>query len=222
MLLRARVSSPTRCCGSNSGYFDEAAEFKPLLHLWSLAVEEQFYILWPLALWFCGWLRRPLWAAALALGGLSFALCVHLSGDDRVAAFYFVFSRIWELLLGGMLALVAPRLARLTGARAHGLALVGAALIVVSLRLIDSSQAFPGWRALGPTLGATFLIAAGPRAFVNTWVLSLRPIVALGKISYPLYLWHWPLLTFERIREEDTSGLRCVGGSSCCRSVLPN
>ena len=188
------------------GYFDEAAEFKPLLHLWSLAVEEQFYIFWPLALWFCGWLQRPLWAAALALGGLSFALCIHLSGDDRVAAFYFVFSRIWELLLGGMLALVAPRLPRPRGTYAHGMALVGAALIVVSLKLIDSSQAFPGWRALGPTLGATLLIAAGPRAFVNTWLLSLRPMIALGKISYPLYLWHWPLLTFERIREEAVVG----------------
>jgi peptidoglycan/LPS O-acetylase OafA/YrhL len=189
-----------------SGYFDEAAEFKPLLHLWSLAVEEQFYILWPLALWFCARLRRPLCAAALVLGGLSFALCLQLSGDDRVAAFYFVLSRIWEPLLGGMLALVAPRLPRLTGASAHGVALIGAALIVVSLKLIDSSQAFPGWRALGPTVGATLLIAAGPRAFVNARLLSLRPMVALGKISYPLYLWHWPLLTFERIRDEDALG----------------
>ena len=201
MWQRARVFSPTLFCGPRSGYFDEAAEFKPLLHLWSLAIEEQFYILWPLALWICGRLRRPLWALALGLAGASFALNLYLSANNPVADFYFVFSRIWELLLGGMLALLAPRLPSLVAPQAHAVAAIGAALIVVSLLSTDARQAYPGWRALGPTLGAALLIAAGQRAFVNSWLLSLRPMIALGKISYPLYLWHWPLLAFERIRE---------------------
>jgi peptidoglycan/LPS O-acetylase OafA/YrhL len=186
---------------SQAGYFDEAAEFKPLLHLWSLAIEEQFYILWPLALYACARLRRPLWALAIVCAALSFALNLYLSEVDRVADFYLVFSRIWELLLGAALALTIPDALYERPALANGAAAIGLALVAASLMLIDNTQPFPGWRALAPTLGATLLIAAGPHALVNARLLSDRLMVALGKISYPLYLWHWPLLAFARIRE---------------------
>ena len=184
-----------------TGYFDETAEFKPLLHLWSLAIEEQFYIIWPLAVYLCARLRRPLWMLAVGFAAASFALNLHLSEVDRVADFYSVFSRIWELLIGAALALTVPTALHARPALANGAAAIGVALIVASLILIDRAQPFPGWRALGPTLGAMLLIAAGPHALINARVFSNRLMIAIGKISYPLYLWHWPLLAFARIRE---------------------
>lgn len=184
-----------------SGYFDEAAEFKPLLHLWSLAIEEQFYILWPLALYVCARLRRPLWALAVACGAASFALNLYLAQTDQAADFYFVFSRIWELLIGAALALTVPNALHARQRLANAAAAIGLALIVGGLTFIDSAHPFPSWRALAPTLGATLLIAAGPGALINARLLSNRVAVAIGKISYPLYLWHWPLIAFARIRE---------------------
>ena len=184
---------------SETGYFDEAAVYKPLLHLWSLAVEEQFYIIWPSALYFCARFRRPLWAIAVVFAGASFALNLYLSETDGVADFYFIFSRIWELLIGALLAVTAPSALHGRSALANGAATIGAALVVAGLLLIDDSHPFPGWRALAPTLGAVLVIAAGPRAIVNARLLSNRLMVAIGKISYPLYLWHWPLLAFARL-----------------------
>jgi peptidoglycan/LPS O-acetylase OafA/YrhL len=183
---------------SEAGYFDEAASYKPLLHLWSLAIEEQFYLLWPGALWLWARWRRPLWPLAAACTAASFALNLYLSATDQVADFYFIFSRIWELLLGAALALAAPAALEGRARLANGAAAIGVALIVASLLLTTAAQPFPGWRALGPTLGATLLIAAGPGAVFNARVLSARPMVAIGKISYPIYLWHWPLLVFAR------------------------
>jgi len=191
---------------SESGYFDEAAEYKPLLHLWSLAVEEQFYVIWPLALYICVRFGRSLWALALLFAGASFALNLYLSAADPVAGFYFVFSRIWELLIGGALALIAPTALATRPALANLAAMFGLALIVLSLHLIDAAQPFPGWRALGPTFGAALLIAAGPTALINQRILSLAAMVAIGRISYPLYLWHWPLLSFARTLEGGNVG----------------
>jgi peptidoglycan/LPS O-acetylase OafA/YrhL len=183
---------------SEAGYFDEAAVFKPLLHLWSLAVEEQFYIVWPLALFLCARFRRPFWPLALAFAGASFALNLYLSKVDDVADFYFIFSRIWELLIGALLAVTIPSALHDRTRLANVAATMGVALIVAGLLLIDSTQLFPSWRALAPTLGAVLIIAAGPHAFLNARLLSNRLMVAIGKISYPLYLWHWPLLVFAR------------------------
>ena len=186
---------------AQAGYFDQAAEFKPLLHLWSLAVEEQFYIIWPLALYLCARLRGSLGALAIGFAAASFALNLYLSAVDPVADFYFVFSRIWELLIGAALALTAVDARRLPPKLADAAAALGLALIVAGVLVFYAAQPFPGWRALAPTLGAALVIAAGPAAFVNARLLSARATVAIGKISYPIYLWHWPLLAFARIRE---------------------
>jgi peptidoglycan/LPS O-acetylase OafA/YrhL len=192
---------------SEAGYFDKAAALKPLLHLWSLGIEEQFYLVWPLLLW-VAWRRR--WNMGMVVGGVtaaSLAGCIWLTGVDATAAFYSPMTRFWELGIGAMTA-IGVRSSTTSGPRpwsvdpralAHALSLLGAALVIAGLFLLDEGQPFPGWRAAVPTLGATLLIAAGPGAVVNRSILSLRPAVWIGLISYPLYLWHWPLLSFQNI-----------------------
>jgi len=200
----------------DAGYFDAAAESKPLLHLWSLGVEEQYYLVWPLLLFV---LRRHIhrvlpMVAAFAVA--SFALNVFLVQRDPTATFYLPQTRFWELMLGGMLAYVRVfgptdggrrarpllRAVRAALARApvrNALATAGALLVATALLVLDESSAFPGSWALLPTVGTTLLIAAGPDAWLNRRVLAHRGFVYIGLISYPLYLWHWPLLTYARL-----------------------
>jgi peptidoglycan/LPS O-acetylase OafA/YrhL len=209
---------------SESGYFDNSADTKPLLHLWSLGIEEQFYILWPLLLWLA-WKRKFKLTVAIALvAGAS--LFLHLRGinGDAVAAFYSPQTRFWELLCGSLLALVllhpngaydAPgsRLAAWAaktlrreplenGGRtlANVLSVVGCVLLVYGLwhENRDSIR----WTVV-PVLGAALMIWAGAHAWINRTVLSNRVLVWFGLISFPLYLWHWPLLSFARIAEGD-------------------
>jgi len=184
------------------GYFDTAAETKPLLHLWSLGIEEQFYILWPVIL-LLGWrLRAKLLALAAVLAAASFAVNLFGIGHDATAAFYSPASRAWELLLGAGLACLGLRTpAQRPALDPNLLAWAGAILLVSGLALIQRTDPFPGWRALLPALGALLLIAAGPQAWFNRTVLGSRALVWVGLLSYPLYLWHWPLLTFARIVE---------------------
>ena len=190
---------------SEAGYFDPAAHSKPLLHLWSLGIEEQFYIAWPLLTW-VAWRFRSgaLVLVATVLAG-SFAANLAGIGDDAVATFYSPLTRAWELAAGGLLAWTVLR-GRLPahGFRppvAQGLSTAGLAAIAASLVVIDSTRPFPGaWAAL-PVLGAVALIAAGPQAWFNRHVLARPAVVWVGLISYPLYLWHWPLLFV--VREPD-------------------
>lgn len=199
---------------SESGYFDKAAIAKPLLHLWSLGVEEQFYIFWPVLLALAWRLRANLLLVAGAIAIASFGANLYATSAAPAAAFYSPWTRFWELMIGAMLACLAlhrpawnlaqrPRLA--SAASIAGLALL--ALGIVFAR----EKGFPGWQALLPTAGAALLIVAGPGAAVNRRVLSRGAFVAIGLISYPLYLWHWPLLSFPRIvHGELGAGMRAV------------
>lgn len=180
---------------SESGYFDADAATKPLLHLWSLGLEEQFYIVWPLLLWAAYKLRANVLAVAVALAAASLALEALLIQHDATAAFYSPPARFWELLAGAMLAM------RKRAVRSNSLSFAGAALIGTGLALITERSAFPGWWAALPVTGAALIIAAGPDAWLNRRLLSNRVMVWFGCISYPLYLWHWPLLAFARILE---------------------
>src|ERR1700730_14791875 len=202
-----------------SGYFDTTAELKPLLHLWSLGIEEQFYILWPLLL-VLTWKYRAQWLLLVAIAGASFVLNVARLGSHPVATFYLLPTRLWELALGGILAraqlpgvtlpesftrllhfggsFVRPDLAAAATRRRVGAAL-GLGLLAVSIGALDSHGLFPGWWAAGPTIGTLLLIAAGEDTWINRHVLGNQPMVFIGQISYPLYLWHWPLLSFTRI-----------------------
>lgn len=187
-----------------SGYFDQSVEFKPLLHLWSLGIEEQFYILWPLLLWLAYKRNNAYLALILTLGLISFAIDVQQTRVDSVAAFYLPFSRFWELLLGAMVAVATLRTGQSLGAKGNSsffASITGMILIAAGLLTIDRTRAFPGWWALLPTAGTALVIWAGPRAWLNRVVLSNRILVWFGLISFPLYLWHWPVLSFLRIFE---------------------
>jgi peptidoglycan/LPS O-acetylase OafA/YrhL len=196
-----------------TGYFDAAAELQPLLHLWSLGIEEQFYLLWPLLL-VAAARYKMMWQAALIVLAASFLCNIALVGAAPAAAFYLPFSRAWELAIGALLALAPYRPRSLSvrwGNRLHAVyalhrsrvcnaaALLGLILLLFAAALIDGERPFPGWWALMPTTATALMIFAGPDAAINRILLSHRTLVAIGLISYPLYLWHWPLLVFTRI-----------------------
>ncbi len=183
------------------GYFAPGIDTLPLMHLWSLSIEEQFYVAWPLLLALgVRWARWPWLLLFLVLS--SFLFNVYSVYGDGLAAFYSPLARCWELAAGGLLASVSlPGRMRMVG---NGVSVAGALLLLAALLLIDKEKYFPGWWALLPVVGTVLLIAAGPKAWLNAKLLSHRYVVAVGLISYPLYLWHWPLLSFARILEEAT------------------
>jgi peptidoglycan/LPS O-acetylase OafA/YrhL len=194
-----------------AGYFDAAAETKTLLHLWSLAVEEQFYLIWPLLLWVAWKMRlKAVWVVVLLLIA-SFAWNVSKIHSQPVATFYLPFSRFWELLAGALLAVLAinqtdadaskssKKLRIKTSAFVQNLiALAGFLLIASAIYLLTKDKRFPGWWSVLPVLGSYLVISAGQQAWFNRVVLSNRVMVSIGLVSYPLYLWHWPLLAFLR------------------------
>ena len=193
-----------------AGYFDNSGETKPLLHLWSLGVEEQFYILWPFLLWLL-WKRKPL-VLPLMLGfaAVSFFMNVSTVDTDPVAAFYSPLTRFWELICGGLLATAGRSNVTVRGRAADLLSVVGFSFLVYGFIVIDKGVGFPGAWAAVPVFGAVFMIGAGPDAWMNRVLLSNRLAVGIGLISYPLYLWHWPLLTYARIvqGEVPSAGVR--------------
>lgn len=185
-------------------YFSRAGEYAPLLHTWSLAVEEQFYIVFPPLLILLARLLRPrrLMALVAAICAVSFVYSAFLVAHQPEAAFFLSPGRAWELGLGALLALgLAPRLGN--DWLREALAVAGLAAIVAAAVLFRHGTPFPGYAALAPCLGAAALIHTGVRGpgQRQTWVartLSLRPVVFVGLISYSLYLWHWPILVFLR------------------------
>ena len=182
-----------------SGYVDNEAATKPLLHLWSLAIEEQFYIFWPLMLAFI-WKRK--WSflyITLGLAVVSFATNIYFSENDPTADFYSPGSRFWELMVGGILAYIQLHRPELLKSNREAQSVLGFAFLAAGLIFINKGVAFPGWWALLPTLGAFFIISAGPTTWLNRNLLANRAMVGIGLISYPLYLWHWPLLSFAHI-----------------------
>jgi peptidoglycan/LPS O-acetylase OafA/YrhL len=177
-------------------YFAAPMEFYPLLHLWSLAVEEQFYIVMPiLILAVTKYVPRRLPHIIVALCVISFVTAEVMLHLHQKSVFYMMPFRFWELGLGAMLSLM-PAMTLSRAAREAGAAL-GLILLGASFWMISPDTLFPGAAALAPCLGAALLIAAGPQTRVNR-ALAFGPVVWVGLISYSLYLWHWPVLVFAR------------------------
>lgn len=212
---------------NESGYFDSSAETKPLLHLWSLGIEEQFYIVWPFLLWFAWHKNFNLFTVTIVVAIASFCLNVNGVVTDSVATFYSPQTRFWELQCGsllawmalyrkdsyatvkirldGWLAAVVYREAQQSDGKtlANVLSFLGITLLAYGFGIINKDLNFPGKWAVLPMLGAVLIISAGPNAWVNRIVLSNRLVVWIGLISFPLYLWHWPLLSFAQIIETE-------------------
>lgn len=189
---------------SESGYFDNDAQFKPLLHLWSLGVEEQYYLLWPLLAWIAWRLRLQVFLPVSLIIAASFFYNIYSVKLEPAAAFYLPVTRFWELMLGSFLAsAVLAKSDWLDACNSHAnwLSFLGAILIGFGIYFLSSEMLFPGWLALIPVSGAGLLIVAGPNALVNRRILSSKIAIWIGLISYPLYLWHWPIISFIRIVE---------------------
>ncbi len=182
--------------GELSQYFAPEAQSLTLLHTWSLAVEEQFYLLWPLTL-FAAYKFFPGkrgWPVFLLLWACAFALSVFMAEHAAKAAYYLLPARAYELMLGAGIALYARELPRLSLPMAQFLATLGLALVLATALLLPNSAHFPGYNALWPTLGTAMMIYAGQQ-HAQTFVaraLSVPIMVWLGGLSYSLYLWHWP------------------------------
>jgi peptidoglycan/LPS O-acetylase OafA/YrhL len=194
-------------------YFAQGLEPSPVLHLWSLAIEEQFYVVWPGLMLAVTWIFRRrghsvrpiLWVAVIAIFVGSLIYGIVLTDDKPAFAYFSTFARAWELGLGAALALIGTvKLPRL-GAAALGWA--GVAAIVYASFAFTGETSFPGTAALVPTLGAAALILSGTALAATAggvtglkagagWVLSLRPVRYVGRISYSWYLWHWPFIVF--------------------------
>ena len=189
---------------TKAGYFALNARFIPLLHLWSLSIEEQFYLIWPALLLILLKARRLLAPAIGAILLASAAFCLFKTNTDPTAAFYSLSTRAWELALGALLAqrevfakspLASPRAAE-AGAS------LGILMMLGGIALIHEGDPWPGWRALIPTLGCALVIAS-PGSKIGRIVLGNRLAQFFGLISYPLYLWHWPLLSAAHLRLGD-------------------
>ena len=189
-----------------TGYFEADSYSKPLLHLWSLGVEEQFYLIWPIVIWICVRARLRVLPVAVFLAGCSFFVCYYRLGLSEAGAFYLPHTRFWELSVGSIAAIAGPAIVAwfdgpttlaknilATALSATGIVLVGAGVV-----LIKSDRFFPNPLALLPTVGAACILCAGETNVVNRWVLGNPLARAVGLVSYPLYLWHWPLLVFAR------------------------
>lgn len=191
----------------NSGYFAPSTELMPLLHTWSLAVEEQYYILFPLFLILCWRLGRT-WLSLLMLACIagSFALAEWLSHARPSAAFYLIPTRVWELLAGALLALWAYGRTPRKGALHQAASIAGLLAILAAIALFDKTTPWPGIWALAPVLGTVAIIWGGGETIVAR-ALAWRPMVGMGLISYAAYLWHQPLFAFARLRGDPTPAL---------------
>ena len=187
-----------------AGYFGVAAETKPLLHTWSLAVEEQFYMLFPLLVIVLWKLPRRFFATALGVLALaSLALSHYTSSVAPSANFYWSPTRIWELLVGVLLATAernGPLHPRVAAGLSGSLAFLGLAAVIASFFAFDRSTPFPGLYAVLPVVGTVLILAFGRETTLVGRILGTPPLVGIGLISYSAYLWHQPLFAFARLR----------------------
>jgi peptidoglycan/LPS O-acetylase OafA/YrhL len=207
---------------NESGYFDTSASLKPLLHLWSLAVEEQIYLVFPPLVLFALWMRWPMVLVLAVLLIASFAANLFMAGRSVSADFFLTPFRAWEFLAGAILAWIHDRRGQSSERSWLGEAAswAGVLLLAAGMAWITDREPYPGWRAVVPVVGTLLVIAAGRSASFNRWALSLAPVVWVGLISYPLYLFHWPLISFVHIIKGATPDPKLIAAAVALSFVL--
>ncbi len=184
---------------NESGYFDSQSYLKPLLHLWSLGIEEQFYILWPVVILLCfrrGNLKRNILLSCALIFIISYMVSILTISNDGGANYYSPASRFWELMAGAIISTL--KFMGINTSRSRFMSSVGILTIFMSIAFINEKMAFPGYIAIFPIIGASLIIASDGNDRMASKLLSLKPFIFIGLISYPLYLWHWPVYSFYR------------------------
>ncbi|WP_051308907.1 acyltransferase family protein [Desulfogranum japonicum] len=211
---------------NEAGYFDIVSEAKPLLHLWSLSVEEQFYLIWPLFLLLCHRFRISISIFISTSIVFSFGCSLYLAQHDIDILFFHPLARFWELMFGALLAYWHYNQKsnasewRLALPWAHQLISTFSLLtIIISLFLIDGNMPHPGPGGVVLIVATTLFIGCGEKSFGNR-LLSARLLVWIGLISYPLYLWHWPILSYIRIMEGGTPSVAVLWVAAALSIIL--
>ncbi|EOX3278246.1 acyltransferase family protein [Escherichia coli] len=195
---------------SESGYFDSSSELKPLLHIWSLGVEEQFYLIWPIALIaIYRFSKKPyVWIALVT--AVSFVACAFETKTNPSWAFYAPWFRLWELSIGALVYTLSSKIKHIEGGRSDVLSVIAVFILAYAIFNFHSDANFPGVKAAIPVVGSAILIGFCSNSFFSRYILSEKSMIYIGKISYPLYIWHWPILSFyfylspELTQQQDT------------------
>jgi len=192
-------------------YFAQDASNNPFIHFWSLSVEEQFYLVWPALLLLFTWMRpsrHGVFVAMAAVAAISFALCAWLTDVSQPWAFYFSPLRAWEFAFGGLASMALLNNWAWRSRYAPAIGWLGLALIAAAYLTVSDEYPFPGFIALGPAAGAVMVLLSGVRQsrIAPGAVLALPPVQWIGKLSYSLYLWHWPVIVYATMLAPDLTG----------------
>lgn len=198
---------------SERGYFGTATEFKPLIHTWSLAVEEQYYLFFPLLLIFFAGKRKIFRPLLVLMLSVSFVFCVWLVRIHQDSAFFLLPTRLWELLVGSIVAIILfenkDRCSSVTiGKLASVAEVVGLLLILFSVFFYDKDTIFPSYTTLAPVLGTALIISCATSTSIVGKILAQRVLVFVGLLSYSAYLWHQPIFAFAKHYKQDISNLQ--------------
>ena len=183
-----------------ASYFDVSNEFKPLMHLWSLGIEGQFYLLWPVIFCFLLKYRKYLNTTIYLILAFSFLFNIFYIKNNEVLVFFSLFSRAWEFMVGAIISVNIVKIKNIVWRRKYKLlinilSLAALMTLILAIFYFNEVKRYPGWYALIPVISASVLIAFG-ETLVNKYILSIKFLVDIGLISYPLYLWHWPIISF--------------------------
>jgi peptidoglycan/LPS O-acetylase OafA/YrhL len=182
-----------------SGYFDTSSELKPFLHLWSLCVEEQFYIIWPLILFIVVKFKINFFKIIFLIIGVSFILNLTNITKDPIGTFYLPATRFWEILTGGLLYQYSYKDFFQNKLIQSFVSFLGLMIVCACSFYLTKANVYPSWLAIIPVLGSSLMIVAGSESWPNKAIFSKKIFRWFGHISFPLYLWHWPLFAFARI-----------------------